>query len=68
MKVWIIFVVPQNGVRYIDSIWASKDNFDERYASLRASFTASGNSEQTGHSLRWTEAKLADARLTEEGS
>jgi hypothetical protein len=65
MKIWIIWVRPSLGSRYIDSIWADDGHASERLTSLRTSMSACGN--EGGcyrHDIYKQEAVMADASLT----
>ena len=78
MKVYIVYVVPHGGGRYIDSVWAQYESDDpnvqtalSRWQELKDAFKAAGCSYENddgahGHRTYIITARLADGRLAHE--
>lgn len=62
MKLWMVYVKPYGGVRYLDGVYASKEHAEERQGQLRRYWAVAGNSE-IGHTAAVIEGTLEDGRL-----
>jgi hypothetical protein len=64
--VWLIFIVPQSGVRYIDTIWASNETANRRLRDLQHNWGTAGNNLDSGHKAYIREVRIEDAVIKED--
>lgn len=66
MDIRIVWIYPQTGVRYIDSMWASDEHAQARKIELQNSFKGAGNPVDGNRHQVWIqEGKIADAAVQE---
>lgn len=65
MKIWIIWIYPVGGVRFMDSMWADSDHAQARVDELQASWKAAGNPASGVRHQTWVQSGMvADASLS----